>query len=98
MGVPFITTLAVCTYTASSGYALYVASITALVRLVPGATLLLFAGAIPQSRISRLSRPALRVEIRVPSVNGEDWTPAFFLGTYLELVSATRARSNVSNG
>jgi putative spermidine/putrescine transport system permease protein len=41
VGAPFITTLPVYMYTASIGYELQVASMTALVLMVPGAMLLL---------------------------------------------------------
>ncbi len=39
--MPFITTLPVYMYTASVGYGLQIASVTALVLMVPGAILLL---------------------------------------------------------
>jgi putative spermidine/putrescine transport system permease protein len=41
IGAPFITTLPVYMYTASIGYELQIASVTALVLMVPGAVLLL---------------------------------------------------------
>jgi putative spermidine/putrescine transport system permease protein len=41
MGAPFVTTLPVYMYTASVGYELQIASVTALVLMVPGAVLLL---------------------------------------------------------
>jgi putative spermidine/putrescine transport system permease protein len=41
VGAPFITTLPVYMYTASIGYELQIASVTALVLMVPGAVLLL---------------------------------------------------------
>jgi putative spermidine/putrescine transport system permease protein len=41
VGAPFVTTLPVAMYTASQGYELQIASVTALVLMVPGAVLLL---------------------------------------------------------
>jgi putative spermidine/putrescine transport system permease protein len=41
IGAPFVTTLPVYMYTASVGYELQIASVTALVLMVPGAVLLL---------------------------------------------------------
>ena len=41
MGAPFVTTLPVYMYTASVGYEMQIASVTALVLMVPGAVLLL---------------------------------------------------------
>ena len=41
VGAPFVTTLPVYMYTASQGYELQIASVTALVLMVPGAVLLL---------------------------------------------------------
>ena len=41
IGAPFLTTLPVYMYTASIGYELQIASVTALVLMVPGAILLL---------------------------------------------------------
>lgn len=41
IGAPFVTTLPVYMYTASVGYELQIASVTALVLIVPGAILLL---------------------------------------------------------
>jgi putative spermidine/putrescine transport system permease protein len=41
VGAPFVTTLPVAMYTASQGYELQIASVTALVLMVPGALLLL---------------------------------------------------------
>ena len=42
-GAPFVTTLPVYMYTASVGYEMQIASVTALVLMVPGAVLLLTA-------------------------------------------------------
>ena len=41
IGAPFVTTLPVYMYTASVGYEMQIASVTALVLMVPGAVLLL---------------------------------------------------------
>jgi putative spermidine/putrescine transport system permease protein len=41
VGAPFVTTLPVAMYTASLGYELQIASVTALVLMAPGAVLLL---------------------------------------------------------
>jgi putative spermidine/putrescine transport system permease protein len=41
VGAPFVTTLPVYMYTASQGYELQIASVTALVLMAPGAILLL---------------------------------------------------------
>ena len=41
VGAPFVTTLPVYMYTASQGYEMQIASVTALVLMVPGAVLLL---------------------------------------------------------
>ncbi|HZE36341.1 MAG TPA: ABC transporter permease subunit, partial [Candidatus Eisenbacteria bacterium] len=41
VGAPFVTTLPVYMYTASQGYEMQIASVTALVLMVPGAALLL---------------------------------------------------------
>jgi putative spermidine/putrescine transport system permease protein len=41
VGAPFVTTLPVYMYTASQGYEMQIASVTALVLMVPGAMLLL---------------------------------------------------------
>ena len=59
VGAPFVTTLPVYMYTASVGYELQIASVTALVLMVPGAVLLLLLERCAQGRVPRLLRPGL---------------------------------------
>ncbi len=73
VGAPFVTTLPVYMYTASVGYELQIASVTAIVLMVPGRGPAAPAGARAQGRVPGLLRPGLTLSPQGRG-QGERWS------------------------